>query len=135
MKRCLFFFLMLSLPLLYIRYVIFLFDVYPIESVFSILHINYHYHLYAIVNPCHLAALYFLIDAESLRVKDGISHANRRRMRKSVTYLSLLFLSRCIVLLFFIRLNLNINVSKMICNSILCPAIQTRVCNRHIIEA
>ena len=28
-----------------------------------------------------------------------------------------------------------LNVSKIICNLILCPAIQTRACNRHFIEA
>ena len=78
-------------------------------------------------------------------MKDGLSQANRMRMKKSVTYTRLYYddfcslsLSNNIVLLFFssrFQLNRKTNLDKIICNSIVCPAIETHVCNRYIIEA
>jgi hypothetical protein len=55
-----------------------------IQCVFFYTHINYHYYPQATVNPCHLATPhFFLIDATMLRVKDGISQANRMKMKKA----------------------------------------------------
>jgi hypothetical protein len=64
-----------------------------------------------------------------------ISSKSNENEEKRNIYSSLLLLFFYRSTSFFFQLNRKINVGKIICNSILCPAIQTRVCNRHIIEA